>query len=213
MGKFNVQPYDHNHRPGPGRVNLLLAGFFQQSLVSTEQVVDAIEALPISHIEGLQVVRYDPQRTIQQAIAQSSGTQIEYNVMGAFYYSLDMTGIVLYRFHSVEQFYHMLYHEIGHYVFLRVMDQDLRDEWIYRVRPAQKAFVSHYATSSANEDFAESYAFFCVYPQTLWKIPPKMRFIAEKVFYLDPGSYDFSEPEPPPAPNEPTVSPAYPDLE
>ena len=215
--RYRAHSYQYNHRPGPGRINLLISGFYRQSLVSTDDVIEAIEAIPSNHIKGLQVVKYDPAREVQQLMAQADGVSMEPHVMGAYYYASDLAGIVIYEFHNKLMFYHMLYHEIGHYVYLRVLTQPLRDEWLYRVRPhANQRFVSRYAATSAAEDFAECYAYFCVFPQTLWKIFPKMRFIAEKVFYLEPGSYDFSEPDPAeqaPPHADPDVPPAYPDIE
>lgn len=213
MAPLNAQPFDYNHRPGPRRLNLLLSGFYKQNIISTETLVEALDALPEDHIRGLQVIKYDPQRIIQRTIAQSGITRFEPHLMGAYYHASDLAGIVLYEFDSEAMFYHMLYHEIGHYVFLRVIDQTLRDQWFYRVRAAEKRFVSQYASTNAAEDFAECYAYFCVYPQVLWKIQPKMRYIAEQIFYLDPGSYDFSEPSPTPASSASlAVPPAYPEI-
>lgn len=215
MGKLNAQPYANNHRPGPGRVNLLLSGFYKQAYVSTDEIVEALEALPASHIEGLQVIRYDPERTIQQMLARSSGQmRIEHHVMGAYYYASDLNGIVLYRFDSALQCYHMLYHELGHYVFMRVIDQSLRDRWLHEVRVQNRLFVSRYASTSAAEDFAECYAFFCVYPHELAKIPAKLRYMAEEVFYLEAGSYEFTAPDVPNRASrmDPDVPPAMPEL-
>ncbi len=209
MAKLNAQPFNYNHRPGPGRVNLLLSGFYKQRLVTNEQIVEALSALPSRHIEGLQVIKYDPEREIQRALATTKNVRIERHVMGAFYYASDLAGIVIYRFDNELDFYHMLYHELGHYVFLRILNQALRDEWIYRVRGSTSLFVSHYAATTAVEDFAECYAHFCVFPQVLAKIPAKMRFIAETVFYLKRGTYDFA---PTDEQDNSGTKPAYPQL-
>lgn len=189
--KLQTHPYRGRLREHPGKLNLLLSGFQLQDIIRTEHIVEAIEALPRSHIEGLQVIKYDPFRTVQQAYAWESGKPPSPHLMGAYYHAPDLAGIVLYRFTDEETFYHMLYHEIGHYVHMRIITQALREHWAYTIRPAHRQYVSRYAARNAAEDFAECYAYFCVHPKVLAQIPEKMRFMAEDIFYLDPGTYAF----------------------
>jgi len=183
-----------------------LSGFQKQSIVTTDEVVEAIEALPRSHIEKLQMIKYDPHRKMQMVVGLLEGKPFNPLVRAA-YYNMDPPGIMLYQFNNLLQFYRMLYHEIGHYVQFKVIHQTARDKWIHEIFPGSSGFVSNYAKTNAAEDFAECYSFFCVYPTELAKFPEKMKFMAETIFYLSPESYNFDNEEP-----YNGIEPAYPDI-
>jgi hypothetical protein len=46
--------------PTPGKLNLKIAGFSRQSIVSISQIVQAIDLLPAFHLEGLREIVYAP---------------------------------------------------------------------------------------------------------------------------------------------------------
>lgn len=205
-GKLKIQNFRGRFKEGSGKLNLVLSGFHKQNIVSTNEIVEAIEALPRSHIEKLQIIKYDPTRRMQILFNRIEGKPFNPSVRAA-YYNMDPPGIVIYNFNSLEQFYRMLYHEIGHYVQFKVLHQSIRDKWFKEVHPSGTGHVSAYARTNATEDLAECYSFFCVHPRKLAEFPEKMKFIAEDIFYLPPGSYDFDDEDP-----YDGVEPALPDL-
>ena len=111
-------------------MRLLIANFDCQNIVSKDQVVRAVKRLPRSHYAGIQAIRYDPYRTLGTMVAAMQNKPFSPHTEGFFYrdpeYNLSV--IVVFRFHSLPEFYHILYHEIGHYVFLKVLNQNQRDE-------------------------------------------------------------------------------------
>jgi hypothetical protein len=166
-------------------MRLLVANFDSQQIVTREQVVEAVLALPYRHISGIQVIRYDPSRTIATTLSYLSEQPSVISSQGLFYHDRESAVIVLFGFSSRAQFYHVLYHEIGHYVFLRRLDQAQRDVWMYRIRKAEPGTVSAYAGRNSREDFAETYAFWCTRRERLASFPMRYTFFAERVFGPD----------------------------
>jgi hypothetical protein len=136
-----------------------ILGFSQQNLVARSQVVQAFERVPRQHRRGIHLIRYDPHKLIAQTINQFSDQSIRHSVKGSYYTSEDLKAVVIWRFHSVEEFYYILYHEVGHHVFHKYLQQSERDEWLYGVRKRELTTVSDYACTNAREDFSECYAF------------------------------------------------------
>lgn len=163
-------------------MHILVANFDKQQIVTREEVVSALVALPADHIRQIQVVRYDPLRTIPNTLAMLSETPARADVSGTYYHGRDLSVIVLFRFRSKAEFLHILYHEVGHFVFLRVLRQDQRDIWLYQIRPTERTTVSAYAARTAREDFAETYAVWMTRPDILETTPLRRAFFAEQVF-------------------------------
>jgi hypothetical protein len=165
-------------------VRLLIADFDRQNIVSKEQVVRAVRRLPRSHYAGIQAIRYDPSRTLATAVSALQNKPSSPHTDGFFYHEHEygLSVIVLFRFGSVAEFHHILYHEIGHFVFLKVLDQARRDEWFFSVRRAEERFVSSRARTNAREDFAETYTFFCTRQGRLAHVPRKRDFFRDRVF-------------------------------
>ena len=88
--------------------------------------------------------------------------------------------ILIYKFRTKEEFKHILYHEIGHHVFRHKLNSVQRKKWVTQVYP-KSAHVSEYATTNANEDFAETYAFYVQNSIRVSAIPTKLEFM-QKVF-------------------------------
>ncbi|MFW5863778.1 MAG: putative zinc-binding metallopeptidase [Desulfohalobiaceae bacterium] len=112
---------------------------------------------------------------------------------GTYLHSWDSSQsvIVIYPFRSRAEFFHALYHEIGHHVFLRVLLQQQRDKWFFKVRPHEQGFVTQRAAKNAREDFAETYACYCASPQLLFRAPKKRDFVQLEAFAgraLEPAS-------------------------
>lgn len=76
---------------------------------------------------------------------------------------------------------HIVLHEIGHYVFHTFIDSYKRKEWTCSIFP-QSRFITPYASTNSEEDFAECYAEFAKNPESLRKIPSKNAFMLKYVF-------------------------------
>jgi hypothetical protein len=165
-------------------MRLLIADFDRQNIVSKHQVVSAVRRLPRSHYAGIRAIRYDPLRTLATAVSTLQNKPSSPHTDGFFYHEHEhgLCVIVLFCFRTPMEFHHILYHEIGHYVFLKVLDQERRDEWFFSVRRSEERFVSSRARQNAREDFAESYAFYCLRPARLATVPRKRDFLRDRVF-------------------------------
>lgn len=161
---------------------LLVVNFEQQSVVSREEIREAVLALPKRHIHGINMIRYDPYRTIASTLAYLDQHPGPISSHGLFYYDREFAVIVLFRFATRTDFLHVLYHEIGHFVFLRVLSQQQRDYWMYQIRPHFPDSVTAYAHKNSREDFAECYAFYCTRRDQLQSFPQRFRFFSEVVF-------------------------------
>lgn len=163
-------------------MRLLIANFDRQKIVSKDQVIRAVYRLPKAHYKGIQAIRYDPYRTLATTMSYLQNKPSSPRTRGFYYHEQDLSVIIIFPFRTLAEFYHILYHEIGHYVFLRVLSQSQRDEWFFKVRPQEKKFVSIEARQNSREDFAETYAFYCTKPSHLSIVPRKADFLQEIVF-------------------------------
>lgn len=89
---------------------------------------------------------------------------------------------------SSSEYYHVWFHELGHHVFLKVLDSSERDRYVDMYRSSLAAlnntgveprnqFVSEYSMTSASEDFAETFA--ALVSKTGGGSHDKMRFVKE----------------------------------
>lgn len=163
-------------------MRLLVANFDAQSIVTREEVIEHVLALPFTHISGIQVVRYDPNRLIATTLGYVTEQPTLVSSHGLFYHDRETAVIVLFKFRDRTEFRHVLFHEVGHYVFLRKLWQEQRDAWMYRVRKDEPRVVTSYAAKNAREDFAETYAFWCTRNEELRRFPVRYRFFETEVF-------------------------------
>jgi hypothetical protein len=159
------------------RVELWLAGFAEQSIVSTDDIVAAVDRVPNHQLEGLRGIIYDPERVTQELTPIPEPWR--FRIKGAFFQS--QRCIVVYDFANRERFEHILFHEIGHYVFQYILDSFKRKRWVTELYPESR-HVTPVASRNANEDFAESYATFLLEPERLLQIPKKHAFMRGDVF-------------------------------
>jgi len=159
-----------------------ITGFSQQTIVSDRQIKSAFSLVPLLHRQSIHLIRYDPLRTIANAINTFSDQTIPEAVQGSYYQSEHLNAVVIWRFYSPEEFRHILYHEIGHYVFRNVLQQPARDKWLYGVRPRELKTVSDYACRNAKEDFSECYAFKMTQRVELDLCPERKAYFADFVF-------------------------------
>ena len=137
-------------------MSLLIKGFKKQKTISIDEVVSAINELPKSHILGLTSVVYDPNRFYQRSYVTPK--PINYGVAGEYNSGL-VEHILIYKFKNKFEFKHILFHEIGHHVFRCHLNSTQRKTWVTGISP-KSTYVSDYAKTNANEDFAESYAYY-----------------------------------------------------
>ncbi len=163
-------------------MRLIVGNFDKQQIVTREQVVMAIRRLPQSHYAGIRAIRYDPYRTLATHFSFINQKPSTLRTKGLYYHEHNLSVIIVFQFTSISQFHHILYHEIGHYVFLQVLNQEHRNRWFYSIRPSEDKYVSSQARQNSREDFAETYAFYCTEPSRLNLIPHKATFIRDRVF-------------------------------
>lgn len=168
---------------GGGRLDLRLAGFLRQQVVPLEDVVRAVDLVPAFHLEGLREIVYlpeaapDPSPSYRFACSRPRAEFLQ-----------EERRIVVYDFDSPELFFHMLLHEIGHFVFFLVIGSRVKKHWVVHLFPGSSC-VTPYAESSAIEDFAESYAWYVLDPDALQaEYAVKHAFMRDFVFSGEPGT-------------------------
>ncbi|MFO8033189.1 MAG: hypothetical protein R6U22_11680 [Desulfohalobiaceae bacterium] len=165
-------------------MTLAIVNFSRQNLVSKQEILQAVHRLPKEHYAGLKIIRYDPHRTLATYMSYLQSQPSSIGTRGTYFHSWETSEsvVIIYPFRSRAEFFHALYHEIGHHVFLRVLEQEQRNQWFFQVRPAEKGLVTSRAGKNAREDFAETYACFCVNSGRLFQAPLKRDFLQREVF-------------------------------
>lgn len=179
MVKITQYRLPQDDRPYDGRVNLFLAGFKQQDIMSVDEIVHVIKRIPDAHLQGLKELIYDPERkTLEdidyqqwQLLSQSKASFVQ-----------QRQHIVIYEFDNKPLFHQILCHEIGHYVFYFIIGSVLKKQWVTELYPGSE-HITEYASRNASEDFAESYAAYLIQPDELRRLLPKKHtFLLSKVF-------------------------------
>jgi hypothetical protein len=165
------------------KLRVQVLGFSIQSMVSVDYVLQTFQSLPAWHRWGIRLIRYDPLRNVAQAINEYLEPTVAPSVQGSFYHSETLSAIIIWKFRSVAEFRHILFHEVGHHVFARVIAQAARDRWFYEVRPKEGRTVSAYACKNAREDFSECYASWFTQPELLEQCPLRKAFLQEEIFH------------------------------
>ena len=159
-------------------VSVLVSGFSRQSTVSIEEISAIIGALPDFHLADLDEIIYDPDWETPSAF-ELQANNCPRKSKGVFL--RDKRQILVFDFDDAEELQHILYHEIGHHVFDRVLESALRKKWVTLINPDSR-YVTRYAKRDALEDFAECYAIFLRDPKKLEAIYKKYNFMREQVF-------------------------------
>lgn len=162
-----------------GSIHIHVRGLDLQDIVTTDDIVSALEALPNSHISGLREIRFDPDRETDQSFPAFIPKRISARLKAK--YRTWQRAITLYQFDHKKEFFHLLYHEIGHFVYFQIIDSKEKKRWVTEIYPG-KGFVSPVASRNAAEDFAESYAFYVLDPGHLAKQHEKNQFMRTNVF-------------------------------
>ena len=154
-------------------MELLIKGFKKQDKITLQQVIDSIMEIPQRHRKLLRAIVYDPKRLFQRSYVVPKS--INFNALGE-YDRCPLEHILIYDFKDLNQFRHVLYHEMGHHVYWRILDSKMRKTWVTQVS-REEPKVSEYAKRNASENFAESYAFYIQNPSILLNMPIKRDFI------------------------------------
>jgi len=176
--------------PGTGRLNLLLSGFSRQEIVPVDDIVRAIDALPAFRLEGLREIVYLPEYAPEASplfcpILPHSEPKGEFIQRER--------RIFVYEFDSAAMFFHMLYHEIGHFVFFLVIGGRVKKRWVTELFPGS-ACVTRYARVNPWEDFAETYAYYLLHPEVLEREScEKHAFMRDCVFSGEPATLKESD--------------------
>lgn len=160
------------------QLNLLLSGFRAQQRVRAEQVAAAVDIVPMFHLAGLDQIIYDPNWDTRSGFALRQ-THCPKRSKGVFLRA--ERKILVFGFADLDELEHILYHEIGHHVFDRILSARLRKKWVTAINPRSR-YITRYAARTAAEDFAESYAVFVRDPKALARIPRKYSFMRDDVF-------------------------------
>lgn len=155
-----------------------LSGFADQDRIPVADIVRALDRLPSFHLEGLREIVYAPEWIVDlHAEPFPPGSPV--HIKGRFIQQ--QRQIVFYGFDTPDQFFHVLYHEIGHYVFFQVIGSKVKKRWVTGIYP-NSFCATAYGTRNASEDFAESYACYVRDPDYLRHFPEKHAFMRDCVF-------------------------------
>jgi len=167
-----------DNRKPESTLNLLLRDFGKQSIVDIQKLVTYINSLPLFHLEDLNEILYDPERYTPQ-ILNNEYYQSLTNTKGIYIQSHKQ--IVIFEIHSMDQLLHLIFHELGHHVYFKIIKQATKMKWVKDICRNDK-FITEYASRNAAEDFAESYASYLLEPDKLKQIPLKYNFLRKHVF-------------------------------
>ncbi len=167
-----------------GKINLRIAGFSRQQIVSVSQIVHAIDVLPSFHLEGLREIVYAPDWLASHPLDLYSPRPWG-NKKGEF--RQNERKIIFFDFDHPALFYQILYHEIGHFVFFLALNSRVKKRWVTEIFPGSTC-ISAYGSQNASEDFAETYACYVRNPQALEQLPVKFAFMRDWVFSGRPES-------------------------
>ncbi len=98
-----------------GTVSLAIRGFSDQARVDVEQIVIWVEAAPAFHLVGLSAIIYDPQHLLDMATADSV---VPVHATHKAQYVKAEQHILVHDFDDAEELQHILYHELGHHVWV-----------------------------------------------------------------------------------------------
>jgi hypothetical protein len=167
-----------DHASSPGKLNLRLTGFTGHAHLPVDEVVRAIDVLPSFHLEGLREIAYLTEAESRVALMYSA-PHVFTRCKGVFVQR--ERRIKIYGVEHCPLFYQVLYHEIGHYVYYLVISSKIKKQWVTQMH-AHSACMTAYASTSASEDFAETYASYILESEGLQAIPEKYAFMHDLVF-------------------------------
>ena len=177
MEKYTKSTNLYDRAMPHGKVNLRISGFSEQNIITIQQVKSAIDALPRSHLSGIEEIRH---QTNHLYISKEGEPFYTPRFSKAVFVQNDKI-ILIHHFKDLPEFLHVIYHEIGHHVFYHVISGAIRKLWVTGIYPSARP-ITKYGDKNASEDFAECYAHFMTNPKQLNVIAKKYQFMRDKVF-------------------------------
>jgi hypothetical protein len=141
-------------------------------------VARALQLLPPHQLEGLKKISYE-ERALVPGLQRWVRLPGKSRHRGR--YDHEEQAIMLHRCDSREQLFHALFHELGHFVYFRVISSFEKKHWVMKVHPRERP-VSHYGRHNAAEDFAEAFALYVQRPEHLAELRYKYSFLRDVVF-------------------------------
>jgi hypothetical protein len=177
MDIFTKSPVSGGLPFDSGVLNLRLSGFSTQTIVPIADIVSAVNALPSHHLKGLREIVYAPYlaSTLRGFYTGRLG-----QLPKAEFIQRERK-IIFYDLCSYDLFHHILYHEIGHFVFFLALNSHVKTRWVTRIFPRSPC-ITNYGALNACEDFSESYASYMCDAEGLKKFPVKYEFMRDWVF-------------------------------
>jgi len=147
--------------------------------------VRAVDLVPAFHLEGLREIVYLPEAAPGEAQSALHAFACS-RPRGEFLQ--EERRIYIYDFDGAEMFFHMLLHEIGHFVFFLVIGSRVKKHWVVHLYPGSSC-ITPYAQTSAIEDFAETYAWYVLDSEALARgHAVKHAFMRDFVFSGEPDT-------------------------
>lgn len=164
-----------------GSIRLRICGFSLQQVLSIEDILRCIDALPGFHLQGLQEISFEPWATpSQDADSFVPGGPQGKRVRGEFFQR--QRRIAIYVVDDRDLALHVLLHEIGHYVFFLTINSKVKKRWVTELYPKLPS-CTVYGSRNACEDFSEAYALHQLDPVLLrQRVPQKYEFMRDWVF-------------------------------
>jgi hypothetical protein len=176
MKRFVKSMHEADGLRGRGSLRLVVSGFAEDEPVGVGDVLRTLDALPQFHLAGLNEIVYAP---VPDVSYPSLGFRFPDRTVAEF--DQQARAIFVYRLPELALFRHVLYHEVGHFVFFLVISSKVKKTWVTEIFP-QSVSTTDYGAESAAEDFAETYALYARDAELLQEFPRKRAFMREQVF-------------------------------
>ena len=154
-------------------MSTVIRGFEHSGVVSNQQLAAMLKKAPKRHLESLKAIAFINSSEKAVYDVPSAGEK------GAYF--PDYRSILFFDIESPDACEHVLFHELGHFVFHQKITSYQRKEWTNKLF-IKRQFVSAYAATDPAEDFAESYAYYILDVQKMKAIPDKYHFMRFQVF-------------------------------
>ncbi|MCG8671617.1 MAG: putative zinc-binding metallopeptidase, partial [Pseudomonadales bacterium] len=155
------------------KVLIHIMGFNAKASVNALWIAKQLELIPPQHLVHLNDIQYIPSRRKWFAAFVTKKTGSPTSYVKKEHYSVE-----IYRSDNEQQLQWALYHEIAHFVFYKHLTPTLRKQWVTELYQ-QGGFVTDYAKTNGQEDFAESYACYLCDPQMLNRFPEKYLYMQQ----------------------------------
>jgi len=179
MEKYAKKTNLYDHAMPQGKVNLRISGFSGQNIITVQNIKSAIDALPRYHLSGIEEIRYQT----SHLYAPKDGEPFYTPRFSKAVFVQNDKIILIHQFKDLAEFHHVIYHEIGHHVFYRIINGATRKMWVTDIYPTSRP-ITKYGDKNASEDFAECYAHFMTNPKLLNVIAKKYQFMRNRIFGL-----------------------------